>query len=322
METVKLAHEAMATRFEIVLHGDNPVSLRAAGEEALEEIEWVESQLSIYRSDSQIHHANHRAASEPVKLEPTVFQLLQHCQALTKLTQGAFDVTLGPLIRCWGFMSGSGRLAPKEAVEKARSLVGTHHLILDPETFTIRYDTEGVMLDLGSVGKGYALERAKAILMENGIRSALIHGGTSTVATIGTPPGQAAWKIAVTQPLNPRPGAAAEAPQLKTVGIAHLNGNALSVSAVRGKSFQTATREYGHVIDGRTGEPTLGTVQAAITLNSATDADAMSTALLVAGNKGIPWLENHFPENEYLLLKPGKHPLRKGFDPVPSKPED
>ncbi len=316
METVKLAREAMATRFEIVLHGENPISLRAAGEEALDEIEWVESQLSIYRTDSQINHANQRAASEPVKIEPTIFSLLERCVELNELTGGAFDITLGPLIRCWGFMGGSGSIPAPEAIQEAQSLVGIDRMKLNDEDYTIEFDQEGAMLDLGSIGKGYALERAKEILEENGITSALLHGGTSTVATIGTPPNQEAWKIAITRPLSQEEAAkSAEGdPELKTVGVANLNGNALSVSAIWGKSFQTENREYGHVIDGTTGEPTVGAAQAAVTLPSATDADAISTALLVAGNKGIAWLDKHFPNNQYLLLKPGKQPLGKGID--------
>ncbi len=328
METVKLAREAMATRFEIVLHGENPVSLRAAGEEALEEIEWVEAQLSIYRNDSQINRANQLAAEGPVRLEPTIFALLEHCRRLTEMTEGAFDITLGPLIRCWGFMGGSGALPQPEAIETARQLVGMHHVRLDPENFTIEFDTEGVILDLGSIGKGFALDRAKEILEENGIQQALLHGGTSTVATIGTPPDQDAWKIAITQPKDAKElekdkkeENEEEAPPLKTVGIAALRGNALSVSAVWGKSFQSENREYGHVIDGRSGEPTVGAAQAAITLDSATDADALSTAMLVAGNQGIPWLNRHFPGNEYLLLKPGKRPLVQGIQSLPGTDE-
>ena len=316
MEPVKLAREAMATRFEIVLYGDNPISLQAAGEEALDEIEWVESQLSIYRSDSQINHANQRAAWEPVKIEPTIFELLKRCLELNALTAGAFDITLGPLIRCWGFMGGSGAIPSPEAIEEARSLIGIDHIHLNPDEFTIQFDREGVMLDLGSIGKGYALERAKEILEENGIKRALIHGGTSTVATIGTPPDQESWKIAITRPLTNKEKEKApdEDPDLKTIGIANLSGNALSVSAIWGKSFQSENREYGHVIDGRTAEPTIGAAQAAVTIPSATDADAISTALLVAGNQGIAWLDKYFPDNEFLLLKPGKQPLISGIE--------
>lgn len=312
METVRLAREAMATRFEIALHGDDPVSLRAAGEEALDEIDWVEAQLSIYRSDSQINHANQRAAKEAIKLEPTIFALIQRCLELSEQTEGAFDITLGPLIRCWGFMGGSGQLPSPEALEAAKQLVGRNRIILDPEAFTIRFDKEGVMLDLGSIGKGFALERAKEILEESGVKSALLHGGTSTVATIGTPPNQPAWKIAVTRPEENEAGDI----EIKTIGLAHLKSHALSVSAVWGKSFQTEDREYGHVIDGRTAEPTTGAVQAAVTLPSATDADAISTALLVAGNQGIPWLTRHFPSNAYFLYKTGKKAIAQGFDLV------
>lgn len=306
----------MATRFEIVLHGDNPISLRAAGEEALEEIDWVEAQLSIYRTDSQINHVNQRAAHGPVKLEPTIFQLVKHCAELTHHTDGAFDITLGPLIRCWGFMGGSGHLPSPESIQQAKELVGMHHVVFDDDDYSVRFDREGVMLDLGSIGKGFALERAKEILEENGIESALIHGGTSTVATIGTPPDQATWKIAITRPQPADPESNDTEQKPITIGLAELTGNSLSVSAVWGKSFQTEDREYGHVIDGRTGEPTTGAAQAAVTMASATDADAISTALLVDGNRGIPWLERYAPVHEYCLIKPGKRPLMKGITPI------
>src|SRR6185436_12336620 len=104
MPPVTLACNAMATRFEIVLHGDNPVALRAAGEEALREIERLEAQLSLYRPASEIFHLNARAAREPVKVSPALFALLQRAKRLHEETDGAFDITIAPLVRCWGFM--------------------------------------------------------------------------------------------------------------------------------------------------------------------------------------------------------------------------
>lgn len=103
MATVTLARNAMATRFEIVLHGENPVSLRAAGEEALGEIERLEAQLSLFRPSSEIAHLNVRAAREAVRVTPALFALLRQAQVLTEETDGAFDITIGPLVRCWGF---------------------------------------------------------------------------------------------------------------------------------------------------------------------------------------------------------------------------
>ena len=99
---VTLARHAMATRFEIVLHGDDPVALRAAGEEALEEIERIESQLSLYRNTSEIAHLNARAARGPVRVSPALFRLLEHARQLSAETGGAFDITIAPLVRCWG----------------------------------------------------------------------------------------------------------------------------------------------------------------------------------------------------------------------------
>jgi thiamine biosynthesis lipoprotein len=150
----------MATRFEIVLHGANAVALRAAGEEALDEIERVESQLSLYRNTSEIAHVNARAAYEPVRVTPPVFRLLEHTRRLSDATGGAFDITIAPLVRCWGFMGGTGRMPSLEEVEAARAKVGWRLIELDAANFTVRFTREGVMLDLGAIGKGYAIERA------------------------------------------------------------------------------------------------------------------------------------------------------------------
>src|SRR3990172_2907646 len=174
MQTIALARDAMATRFELVLHGDNPIALRAAGEEALDEIDRLENQLSLYRSGSEIAQLNARAARESVRVTPAVFALLQHAQQLHAETDGAFDITIAPLVRCWGFMGGSGRMPAKDEIAKARAKVGMQHVQLDPQNRTVRFAREGVMLDLGAIGKGYAVGQAAEILRGAGIASALI----------------------------------------------------------------------------------------------------------------------------------------------------
>src|SRR5215475_5678068 len=110
MAVLTLARHAMATRFELVLPGNDQVALRAAGEEALDEIDRLEGQLSLYRPTSEIAHLNARAAQEPVRVTPSLFALLQRAQKLSNETRGAFDITIAPLVRCWGFMHGSGCL--------------------------------------------------------------------------------------------------------------------------------------------------------------------------------------------------------------------
>ena len=312
-EPVTLARQAMATRFEIVLHGHNPVALRAAGEEALDEIDRVESQLSLYRNTSEIAHLNARAAREPVRVSPALFRLLEQARRLSAQTNGAFVITIAPLVRCWGFMGGTGQMPTPEAVAQARQSVGMNLVELEPENFTVRFLREGVMLDLGALGKGYAIERAAEILRQDGVNSAILHGGTSTVHAIGHPPGVAAWQVAIARPAENPPGLsgvalgptcfpAAAAQESSTasqtnqdgrqthsplLAVAPLRDESLSVSAVWGRCFQSGDRAYGHVIDPRTGQPASDALLAAVILPSATETDALSTALLTLGPAGL-----------------------------------
>jgi len=292
-----------------VLHGDNPIALRAAGEEALDEIERLESQLSLYRPGSEIARLNASAAKQPVKVSPTLFALLQQAKKLSEQTGGAFDITIAPLVRAWGFMTGDGHLPEPAALTEARARVGMHLIRLNAEDFTVRFDREGVMLDLGAIGKGYAIERAAELLREAGVSSALLHGGTSTVYAIGQLPDGSAWKVAVGKPHK---RAAVEATSKGLIGgtdrgvaplaVVPLKDEALSVSALSEKCFQAEGKTFGHVLDSRTGNPVHGPVLAAVVLPSATETDALSTALLVLGTEGHQKIANLHPDMRTLLM--------------------
>jgi thiamine biosynthesis lipoprotein len=296
MTPVTLALHAMATRFELVLHGEDPVLLRAAGEEALAEIERLEARLSLFRPTSAISHLNAFAAERPVRVEPRLFDLLRHSQRLSVETGGAFDITVAPLMRCWGFMGGTGRMPAPEALAEARAKVGMHLVELDEAGFTVRFARPGVMLDLGAIGKGYALDCAVEILREAGVTSALLHGGTSTVFGLGRPPDGDAWPVAIQKPATSAEIAEAqrtgrdEPPA--TLAVVKLSDEALSVSAVWGKFFSDAGKTYGHVIDPRVGAPTEHAVLAAVAIPSATESDALSTALLTLGTEGHECIAN------------------------------
>jgi thiamine biosynthesis lipoprotein len=294
----------MGTRFELVLCGGDPVFLRAAGEEALDEVERLEAQLSFYRPDSELSGINARADREPIVVEPRFFALLERIASLSAATDGAFDVTVAPLIRCWGFAGGTGSRPDPEALAEARRRVGMQHVALDPEARSVRFLQPGMSLDLGAVGKGYAVERASALLREAGVTSALLHAGTSTVAALGAPPDAATWTVAI----RPAPrGSAAESGQTEEPGptahlaLARLRDRALSVSGAHGKSFTLDGRRYGHVIDPRTGLPVQGALLAALVTDSPTDGDALSTALLTLGAAGVPLLERHEPDTRGLV---------------------
>lgn len=295
MQTVILARHAMATRFEIVLHGESSSRLRAAGEEALAEVERIEAQLSIYQPASEMARVNACAARQPVRVTPTVFRLLEQARQLHHASGGAFDITIAPLVRCWGFMDGSGAWPEPREVAHVRRHVGMQHVLLDEENLTVRFDEEGVMLDLGAIGKGYAIDQAAETLREAGVTSALLHGGTSTVYGMGGPPGDDAWKVAIDSP--PVDGAA---PQLLTT--VPLQDEALSVSAVWGKYFQHEGKTFGHVLDPRTGQPVSNAVLAAVVLPSATETDALSTALLVVGPEGHDKIAQLRPRMRTLVV--------------------
>ncbi|MBT5926617.1 MAG: FAD:protein FMN transferase [Verrucomicrobia bacterium] len=314
MNTIRAARTAMATRFEVVLHGNKESWLQSVAEEVLDEIEKLDAKLSLYNPASQIARANRQAAITPVKVDPLTFGLLQRCAELSEKTHGAFDITMGPLIQCWGFMKGTGACPSEDAIERARALVGMHHVHLDPSDYTVRFDKEGVMLDLGAVGKGYALEVASEILLDYGIESGIIHGGTSTISAIGKPPEDDAWHIAVIKPeRDPAfpyyveeqdPQSDFQSPDILTV--VPLINQSLSVSAVWGKSFQTDNRTFGHVIDGRSGQPAKGHWMAGLVCDNTTDSDALSTAMLVDGFDAVKAIQSIHPEANWLLVNQGE----------------
>ena len=283
----------MATRFEIVLHGGDPSALRAAGEEALDEIDRLEAQLSLYRPGSEVARLNAQAHERAVRVTPGLFRLIERARELSSATQGTFDITVAPLVRCWGFMGGTGSMPEDAAVQEARALVGMHLLELDADQFTVRFTRPGVMLDFGAIGKGYAVDRAAELLREAGVTSALLHGGTSTAFALGRLPNGALWKIAVTSPTNESAA--------QPVAAVELEDESLSVSAVWGRAFRAGGKSYGHIIDPRSGRPAEHARLSAVVLRSATETDALSTALLTAPEL-MPLLIGQRPEMRCLVV--------------------
>lgn len=301
MKTVAVARNAMATRFEIVLHGEDEIALRAAGEAALDEVERLEGQLSLFRETSEVAHVNARAALEPVRVSASVFALLQRAQTLSRETDGAFDITVAPLMRCWGFHRGEGCVPEVEELSRVRQQVGWSFVELDEVNRTVRLTQPGVRLDLGAIGKGYAVDCAVEVLRDAGVTSAFLHGGTSTVYGLGVPPDAECWTVALPRPesgpqlLAPGASAGRNLAETEFARVA-LRDEALSVSAIWGRTFEAEGRTYGHVMDPRIGRPVEGAVMAAVAGPNAADTDAWSTALLVLGPAGRERLTAQRPE--------------------------
>ncbi|MCL5283282.1 MAG: FAD:protein FMN transferase [Armatimonadetes bacterium] len=282
----------MATRFELMIEGDNSPRLRAVGEEALSEIARLDAQLSIYRADSEVSDLNARAQQEPVKLDPRTFNLLKRATELSRLTGGAFEITVLPLLRCWGLAGGCGTVPPPEEIMRCLRLVGVEQLRFNDRACTVQFRQAGVQVDLGAIGKGYAVDRACSLMRENGIRSMLLNGGLSSVAAMGSSSAHGGWRVGIQHPTLSD----------KLLTSITLMNETLSVSAVHGKSFYSTGRRFGHIIDPRTGRPVENRVLAAVISPSATDGDALSTALLTLGAPGLDHLKDHFPSLRALVV--------------------
>ena len=306
-QPVRLARHAMATRFEWVLWGQAPERLRAAGEEALDEVDALESALSRYRELSDIARVNAGAAVGAVRVSPSTFRLLERARVLSEVTDGSFDITVGALLRAWGFVGGTGTRPSPEAVRQARDASGWHRVRLDDSAFSVTFDHPGVELDLGALGKGYALDRALDLLTEAGVPHALLHGGTSSILTRGLAPDGRAWRVGLPGPQNSEPGttvsvALSGAPPSVTHSL-ELHDESLSVSAVWGKSFTEGGEELGHVLDPRTGEPVRRARCAAVVGPEAAVSDALSTALLVLGPEGRALIEANNPSYRCIHIE-------------------
>jgi FAD:protein FMN transferase len=265
----------MGSTFEIRLGATTPGALPLA-EQALDLIDELEQQLTVYRDDSEVSGLNARAHLGPVEVETGLFELLERAVALAKETDGAYDVTTGALSEAWGFVRGPKRVPDSETLADARARTGWRHLTLDPEQRTIASDRAGVSVNLGSIGKGYAIDRAVDLIRAHWWpTSALVHGGRSSLYALGSPPGNfgGRWEIALRNPFD------SETP----LGLLRLRNRGLGTSGAAFQRFEANGRTYGHILDPRTGEPADGPASVTVLAPTAAEADALSTAFYLLG---------------------------------------
>ena len=267
---------ALATEVEIVLdaEGDREACARIA-EAAFEEVRRLEQQLSAHLPTSDICWINRNAAQGPVRVEAQLFGLLQRAATLHAQTGGAFDLTIGSLVKCWGFFRREGAVPPAEALAQARSRVGMQQVELDPRERTVRFRRPGVELNLGAIGKGYVVDRVRAALCGWGVRCALVHTGSSSIGAVGEAPGGGGWRVGLRHPEG----------EGRRLGVVALRDESLSSSALAEQQFVADGVTYGHLLDPRTGWPVPSGQTAGVWVRgpSAAETDALSTALFVMG---------------------------------------
>jgi thiamine biosynthesis lipoprotein len=302
---VRFGRQAMAADFQLFfVAGEDDAEAALA---ALDKVDEIETQLTVYRPTSEILEINRRAADEPVAVEPRLFALLERALRLFRETAGAYDITSGPLSRAWGFARRAGAVPTEAELETARRLVGGEKVVLDPAAHTIRFTEPGVEINCNSIGKGYALDRAAEMLAGRGPPNFLWHGGRSSVLARGTgrpaapPPSDAAgsppssgWAIGVGHPLRPE----------RRLAEIMLFDEAAGTSGAGYQFFRHEGKRYGHILDPRSGRPAEGVFSVTVVAPTAAEADALSTAFYVMGfDAAADYCARH-AEIGFLMLLP------------------
>lgn len=297
---VQFGREAMACRFAVYLNAGQYPQGPDAALRGLDLIEELESQLTVFRDTSEVAQINRTAASEPSTVESRLYDLLTLCLRLFDETHGAFDITAGTLVKSWGFYRRQGSIPRPDELRSAMELVGSRHLILEDARRSIAFARQGVELNLGSIGKGYALDRCRELMQECGVRDFLWHGGQSSVLATGSGADQASaergWRVGVADPLHPE----------RRLAEIWLRDQALGTSGASVQFFRHKGKRYGHILDPRTGWPAEGVFSATVIAPTAAEADALATAFYVLGVDGTAEYCQTHPQVAALLTVPSR----------------
>jgi thiamine biosynthesis lipoprotein len=262
------------------VYAPGPEAAEAALASAFDRIAAAEALLSTWRDDSELALLNRRAASAPVPVSAELAAFLGDALRLAATTGGTFDPTVGALIDLWD-LRGAGRVPAEAEIDRARRAVGYAHVHLDGVAGTVRFHAPSLWIDSGGVGKGFALDRAAAVLRASGAQAALLDFGGQLLA-VGSPPGEPAWAVAVADPDH----------RDQAVLLLALRDASAATSAQSERGRDLDGRWVGHILDPRTARPVERGGSVTVVTRSATDADALATALFVMGpERGLRWIE-------------------------------
>ena len=265
--------EAMGTSFSIVAYGRNRDRIQSVVAQGLEEARRLDELLSNYKPDSEWRQLNRQAAERPVQVSAELFKLLSACIEYSRESEGSFDISVGPLMKLWGFYKGTGHLPHRGEIRGVLNLVGYQNIQLDSIHHWVRFSKKGIELDPGGIGKGYAVDRIAQILKDNGVDRALISGGGSSIYAVGAPPGEKGWKLDIKNPREP----------LKSVTSVWLKDESLSTSGSYEKFFRAEGRIYSHIMDPRTGFPAQGMLSTSVIAPKTIDSEAWAKPYYILG---------------------------------------
>jgi FAD:protein FMN transferase len=282
--------DAMGTTFTVVTYGLDRFKMQAAVELAFDEVRRLDQLLSNYRPASEWSKVNRYAAERPVTVSRELFDLLAACLRYSEASEGAFDITVGPLMKVWGFYKGSGRFPHRAEIKGALARVGYRNIQLDGDGLTVRFRNPGVEMDPGGIGKGYAVDRMVEILKENGIESALITAGSSSIYALGAPETDPrGWRIVIRDPKDAG----------KIAAEVILKNESMSTSGNYEKFFRVRNRMYSHIMDPRTGYPAQGMVSVSVIAPKTLDSEAWTKPYYINGRS---WAASHKLKGSRVFL--------------------
>jgi len=277
--------DAMGSTYSVILYGEDRNKLEAASEAAFDEARRIDLLLSNYKPESEWSKVNREAGEHPVQVSKELFDLLTACINYSRKSEGTFDITVGPLMKVWGFYKGSGHLPQPGEVKQAMGQIGYQNIELDPSKQTVFLKKKGLNLDPGGVGKGYAVDRMVDILKKEGVRSALVSGGGSSIYCLGNPPDEpAGWRVEIKDPHD----------ELKAAAEVTLRDQSLSTSGSYEKFFMAEGKIFSHIMDPRTGYPAQGSLSVSVIAPLTLDSEVWAKPYFILGPQ---WTAAHKPRD-------------------------
>jgi thiamine biosynthesis lipoprotein len=267
------AEPHMGTRFQITLYALGEAAAQAGAKAAFERIAALDAMMSDYRTDSELMRLCRQAGHVPGPVSEDLFLVLSTAQEVSRRSGGAFDVTVGPIVRLWRRARRTQQLPDADQMAAARALVGYQYVHLDPAHRTVRLEKQGMLLDLGGIAKGYSADAALVVLKQHGISSALVAAG-GDIAVSGPPPGQTGWKVGI---------ASLDNPEGQPAGFIWLHDAAVSTSGDAEQHVEIGGRRYSHIVDPRSGLGLTGRRSVTVVAPKGIMADSLTKVVSVLG---------------------------------------
>ncbi|MCL1651890.1 Thiamine biosynthesis lipoprotein ApbE precursor [Elizabethkingia miricola] len=281
----------MGSRFQITLVDKDSISAERNIDKAIAEITRIENLISEWRPETQISQVNQNAGIKPIKVDKEVFDLTKKSLYFSKLTDGAFDISIVAMDKIWKFDDSMNELPSEQAIKESVRNVGYQNIILDSTNSTIFLKNPGMKIGFGSIGKGYAADKTRDLMKSMGVKAGIIDA-SGDISTWGTQPNGKPWAIGINNPFNDH----------KMAAILYFKENAVTTSGSYEKYAEIHGKRYSHIMNPKTGYPSTGLTSVTITGPNATMANGFSTSVMVLGEKDGLKLLKLFPEYHYLLI--------------------